>query len=270
MPKPNKIPPSKQGVDTGPSDESAPEVPVASTLNKGGDKMAERLARQLESEIMAMGWPVGEPLGSEPELIERFGVSRAVFREAVRIVEHHGAARMRRGPGGGLIVTAPDPDAVVQPVTLYLDYTDVSPQDLFDVRSSLELTCARIAAETIDEEGIRRLRDVLAREGELGAEGVAQGHPHELHIAIAEITGNAAMKLLVEILARLTYERTAHLEFEASELEEVHRAHTAIVEAIVSGDAALAQHRVGRHLAASTQYYHQRNEAANRRAAASG
>ena len=68
--------------------------------------LASVIARRLEDEIVARGWPVGEVLGSESELLEYFGVSRAVFREAVRVVENTGAARMRRGPGGGLIVSA--------------------------------------------------------------------------------------------------------------------------------------------------------------------
>jgi DNA-binding FadR family transcriptional regulator len=167
---------------------------------------------------------------------------------------------MRRGPGGGLIVSAPDPNAAVQPVTLYLDYADVNPKDLFDVRSALELTCARIAAEKIDEDGISRLREILERERELGTAGIAVGHPHELHIAIAELTGNPAMALLVKILTRLTFERTKDLTFDPAEFADVHRAHVAIAEAIIAGDGALAQHRIGRHLAASTAYYYQRQD----------
>src|SRR5487761_879245 len=71
-------------------------------------KLAESAARRLEAEIAEVGWPVGQILGSEPELIERLGVSRAIFREAVRLLEQDNVASMRRGPGGGLIVTAPD------------------------------------------------------------------------------------------------------------------------------------------------------------------
>lgn len=226
----------------------------------GRSKMAEELAKKLESEIMMSGWPVGQSLGSEAELIDRWEVSRAVFREAVRIVEHHGAARMRRGPGGGLIVTAPDPHAVVQAVTLCLDYENVSAADLLTTRSALELTCVRLAAESVDEDGIRRLRSLLEQEQRLGMAGVATGHPYELHIAIAEVTGNRAITLLVTILTRLMYERTGDLEFDSSEIVAVHQAHSSIVDAIISGDTALAQHRASRHLAASSSYYRPRNE----------
>jgi DNA-binding FadR family transcriptional regulator len=207
---------------------------------------------------MSLGWPVGESLGSEADLIEHFGVSRAVLREAVRIVEHHGAARMRRGPGGGLIITVPDTQAVVQSAALLLDQSGVTERNLLDARSSLELACVRLATEQIDAKSIDRLREMLAREDELGLAGVATGHPHTLHIAIAEATGNPVLKLLVEILTRLTFDRTAHLPVKTQDFEDAHKAHVAIVEAIIAGDSALAQQRLSRHLAAISPYYRPR------------
>lgn len=61
------------------------------------DKLASILARDIEADIVRRGWAVGESLGSELALQQRFGVSRSVLREAVRLVEHHQVARMRRG-----------------------------------------------------------------------------------------------------------------------------------------------------------------------------
>src|SRR5207237_2385523 len=48
-----------------------------------GRKLAEVTAEQIEREIAEAGWPVGEVLGSEPEMLERLGTSRAVFRARV-------------------------------------------------------------------------------------------------------------------------------------------------------------------------------------------
>ena len=90
-------------------------------------KTGVALARRIEDEVIAQGWPVDRWLGSEPELIERYGVSRAAFREAVRLLEHHGVARMRRGPGGGLIVSTPDSSVVTGAAALFLDYQRVQP-----------------------------------------------------------------------------------------------------------------------------------------------
>jgi DNA-binding FadR family transcriptional regulator len=234
----------------------------AASTRRGHPKLAEETAMRIEAEIMRLGWPEGTILGSEPALIERFGVSRAVFREAVRIVEHHGAARMRKGPGGGLLVTVPDPISIQRPATLYLDYANVSTADLFSVRSALELPAVAQVAAEIDENNAVRLRDCLAAERSSGASGVREGTPHNIHILLAEMTGNAAFHLFVTTLAQLTYERTHELGFNESEVSEVHRAHQAIVDAVIAGDAALAQHRMRTHLSASIQYYRERESPA--------
>ncbi|MGV7767469.1 GntR family transcriptional regulator, partial [Mycobacterium kansasii] len=53
------------------------------------DKRAAKIARRIEEDIVRRGWAVGESLGSEAALQQRYGVSRSVLREAVRLVEHH-------------------------------------------------------------------------------------------------------------------------------------------------------------------------------------
>ncbi|MDH6454291.1 MULTISPECIES: GntR family transcriptional regulator [unclassified Streptomyces] len=64
------------------------------------EKGACRIARLVEEDLIARGWPQDASLGSEVELAERYGVGRAVVREAVRILEVRGTARMVRGPSG--------------------------------------------------------------------------------------------------------------------------------------------------------------------------
>ena len=69
------------------------------------NKRAEDVARAILQDIVADDLPPGYLLGSQTALIERYGASRAVFREALRLLEHHQIATMRRGPGGGLFVS---------------------------------------------------------------------------------------------------------------------------------------------------------------------
>ena len=49
-------------------------------------------------------------------------MSRSVLREAVRLVEHHQVARMRRGPNGGLLICEPDAGPATRAVVIYLEY----------------------------------------------------------------------------------------------------------------------------------------------------
>ena len=125
-------------------------------------KLAEQTSEKIEMRIIEMDWPVGKVLGSEADLLAEYDVSRAALREAIRLLEHHNVAYMRRGPGGGLVVAEPDPDAMAHAAAVYLRYRKVTPPDLFETRTALELAAVRSAAEHIDEAGIVQLRDALA------------------------------------------------------------------------------------------------------------
>lgn len=229
-----------------------PTVPNSGAVTR--PKMAEDVARRLEELVIENGWPQGRVLGSEPALIERFGVSRAVFREAVRIVEHHGAARMRRGPKGGLMVTAPDPRSVLRPATLYLDYARTSTAELFTVRTALELTSVGLLAARLDEPAAAALRAAIARESEIGTPACLG----ELHVLVARLTGNPAMELFVRTLAEVTEERTRRLPALPEEFAQLHAAHEGIVAAILARNSRVAEQRMREHLAAALRFYTRR------------
>ncbi len=122
------------------------------------DKRASKIARQIEADIVRRGWTIGESLGSEHALQQRYEVSRSVLREAVRLVEHHQVARMRRGPNGGLLICEPDAGPATRAVVIYLEYLGTTLGDLLNARLVLEPLAASLAAERIDEAGIDRLR----------------------------------------------------------------------------------------------------------------
>ena len=149
----------------------------------GADSNAKRAAKVADlivEDVMALGWPVGEVLGSETELLERYQVSRAVFREAVRLVEHQQVARTRRGPGGGLVVTEPTVGAVIDAVVLYLHRVDAALDEIFEARIVLEELACQLASERTDENDLAELR--TSRKGTPLDPG---RDPRELHALIA-------------------------------------------------------------------------------------
>jgi DNA-binding FadR family transcriptional regulator len=233
------------------------------------NKLASRVARDIEAEIVRRGWATGESLGSEHALQERFGVSRSVLREAVRLVEHHQVARMRRGPGGGLIICEPDAGPATRAVVIYLEYLGTTLGDLLNARLVLEPLAASLAAERIDEAGIARLRGVLR-----GEEEWKPGLPRprdEFHIALAEQSKNPVLQLFIDVLMRLTtrYALRSRTDTATEAIEAVDRMHTdhsEIVAAVTSGDSAQAKTLSERHVEGVTawlQHHHPGN--ANRR-----
>jgi DNA-binding FadR family transcriptional regulator len=221
------------------------------------DKAAEMLARRIEADLRKRKWPVGKNLGSEPDLIERFGVSRAVLRETVRILEHHNVAEMRRGPNGGLIVRAPDAGAVTTAAAIYLNYREVEPLQLLATRSVLELKCVELAASRLDEAGMARLRDFIEAEAAADLNTMAHGG-QDLHLLIAELAEDPTIRLFVAVLIQLQEELSPPEDVPdaqfAEHLLEVKDDHAGIVEAMLVGDAATARLRMLKHLEKITGY----------------
>src|SRR5260370_34433676 len=118
------------------------------------DKGASQLGRSIEADIVRRGWTVGESLGSEHALQQRYGVSRSVLREAVRLVEHHQVALMRRGPNGGLLICEPDAGPATRAVVIYLECPGATIGGLLNARLGLEPLARSLAAGRIDERGI--------------------------------------------------------------------------------------------------------------------
>jgi DNA-binding FadR family transcriptional regulator len=82
-------------------------------------KSAFAAAWRLENDIFAERTSAGAVFGDQAALIDRYGFSRATLREAVRLLEDRQVARMRRGPGGGLVVLPISGAAVAAAVADY-------------------------------------------------------------------------------------------------------------------------------------------------------
>lgn len=224
------------------------------------DKLASILARDIEAEIARRGWAVGESLGSELALQQRFAVSRSVLREAVRLVEHHQVARMRRGPNGGLYICEPDAGPATRAVVIYLEYRGTTLGDLLNARLVLEPLAAALAAERIDEAGIARLRAVLHAE-----EQWKPGLPaprDEFHLALAEQSKNPVLQLFIDVLMRLAtrYALASRTDSATEAIEAVdhlHAHHAKIVAAVTAGDSARAKTLSERHVEAVTGWLQQ-------------
>jgi DNA-binding FadR family transcriptional regulator len=214
--------------------------------------LGDEVARQIEGDIIAQGWLVGEVLGSESDLVDRYGVSRAVFREAVRLVEHHQVAVMRRGPGGGLVVTAPDAGSIARSMALNLTYQHAGAAELVEARIPVEVAAVQLAAERITDEGIAELREARDRERRLQRDLHLPGS-HGIHQTIAKLSGNAPLRMFVEVLVRLTDELLPSSR-NGDTSQAVAHVHDRIVDAVIAGDASVAAHHMRSHLRAMGEW----------------
>ncbi len=138
----------------------------------------------------------------------RYDVSRAVLREAVRVLEHHQVARMRRGPGGGLFVVEPGIEAVVDAVAIQVARQGIEPAHLFEVRSAVEMAVLDRVMDTLDDDGAAQLREALEVERAASPDDFAVVG-HDLHNVLAAVAGNPVSRLLTMVLVLLTRLRVA-------------------------------------------------------------
>jgi DNA-binding FadR family transcriptional regulator len=211
-----------------------------------GSRSPEAIADTIEQEIIAEGWPVGSVFATQVALEERFGVSRTILREATRILIERRVLAPRRGRGGGLVVTAPDPTTVTRSVALLLSYQHLSAAELEEIRRPLELLSARLAAERIDEAAAGRLAAVVeAEQADPYGVGKALRMPN-LHLALAEASGNRALVLFAKVTIAVSRHGAARGPNVAGRrlIDE----HARIAAAVVAGDPDLAEQRMAEHL----------------------
>ena len=217
-------------------------------------KRAAKIADLIVEDVMALGWPVGEVLGSEADLLERYEVSRAVFREAVRLVEHQQVARTRRGPGGGLVITEPTVGAVIDAVVLYLHRVDARLNEIFEARIILEEIACQLAAERTDENDLAELRHFAENDPvEPGSD------PRELHALLGAMSRNAGLELFIDVFNRVAQLYSPDWQrFGTSVAKETRHAHAMIAEAVMAGDGGLARNRMHKHLQAEADFFRRR------------
>ncbi|MBA2371710.1 MAG: FadR family transcriptional regulator [Chloroflexi bacterium] len=209
----------------------------------------EAIVDQVRDAILGGRYRVGERLPPERELAAQFGVARHAVREAVRVLEHAGLVRVRRGAQGGTFVAAARAEASGHLLAAVMDVRGFSVSDLFRAKLLLEPAVAEQAATEATDAELAALADVLAREASALAEsGDAYVEFAEFHARLAAILENP---LLVEMLSAL--ERSARLLHHAagpgdSVYRQVHHEHQGILDAVRHRRAADARSAMAEHL----------------------
>lgn len=177
---------------------------MAAARRAGGPprEKPQQIADELRTLIVSGELGEGESLGREPELVERFRVSRPSLREALRILEAEGLITVVRGVHGGVVVHHPDERATARTAALVLQARNVSLADVFESRALIEPVAAKaIATSRRRRASIDELRELVAREeaciDDPDAFGVANAAFHERLVALA---GNQTLAIVTEML----------------------------------------------------------------------
>ena len=162
----------------------------------------QQIADELRALIVAGELAEGDSLGHEPDLVDRFGVSRPSLREALRILEAEGLVTVVRGVHGGVVVHEPNERMTARTAALVLQARNVPLADVFEARGLLEPLAARaIATMRGRRPAVNELRRLIGDEMTAIEDperfGVANATFHERLVSLA---GNQTLSIVAEML----------------------------------------------------------------------
>ena len=213
----------------------------------------------------------GEKLPTEAAIMEEFGISRTVVREAISKLQASGLVATRHGVGTFVVGLgdaaafriAPDQFATLRDVIAVLE-----------LRIGVETEAAALAAARRTAQNLADMRSALeafAAATEAGRDAV--GPDFQFHLEIARATQNAHFAELLGTLGSMIIPR-ARLESAEPQsperreyLRRVNGEHESIYDAIAAQDAEAARAAMRTHLANSRERRRRANAQAEGRAA---
>ncbi|WP_344827267.1 FadR/GntR family transcriptional regulator [Actinocorallia longicatena] len=199
----------------------------------------------------------GDSLGREPELIERFGVSRPSLREALRILEADGLITVVRGVYGGVIVHQPDQRMTARTGSLVLRARNVPLADVFEARAMLEpLAVRRIASRRNRAAALAELRALIVQEERAIEDPERFGYANAaFHERLMQLGGNQTLTVLTEMLTEIVVRSVAEVSRADDPTGSVAvrrrglRSQRRLLELIEAGDATAAEEHWRSHMA---------------------
>lgn len=221
-----------------------------------GPRLSDRVADLMLETIFERNLSPGDPLPSERELSEQYGVSRTVIREAVRFLVAKGAVDVLSGRG--LSVAAVEAEAVSNSISLYLrgNHRNIPYRLIHELRSTIEPEVAGLAAARATPDGIQRLRaDHQRMRDSMGDVEAAAQADVDFHLTLARMSQNELFVIVLNSVGTIMVEiRRAKLSLPVTHGNGI-REHNQILSAVAKGDAEGARTAMRRHLEASNRLW---------------
>jgi len=212
--------------------------------------LAQRVVAGLKDKILAGDLPPGHKVPSEAELIEEYGVSRTVIREAVTRLRAEGLVETFQGRGS-FVLAMPEPTSFTVESAAIRTHHDVL--DMLDFRLGIESEAAGLAAARVNTAGAEAIQAALdafvaaAPEDQVEADFL-------FHRAVTAASANRFYLELLDSLGpmMIMLARTrlgdAYSLTDAGHVERVRREHDDIAAAVITGDPDTARAAMRVHL----------------------
>ncbi len=164
-------------------------------------KVYEHVIEQIQEMIMDGKLKKGDKLPSERELAELLNVSRTSIREAIRALDVIGLVESRQGEG--TFIKEKLEGNFFEPLAVMFMLNSEKRQDILELRTTIEIGAAYLAAKRIKKEDEYELKDLLNKMKEAEDEQGRAKYDKQLHYKIAQISGNYFMMNLLNGISML-------------------------------------------------------------------
>jgi DNA-binding FadR family transcriptional regulator len=232
----------------------------------GGDKIVRRklsdqVLERMQDLIMSGEIAAGEPLPSEHELMERFGVGRPAVREALQSLHTMGLITISHGERSR--VNSLSADAVLrQGDAIARVLLSTGPQNLEhlkEARRLFEIGMVRVGTPKATSGDISDLRELIDRQrSELGDPIAFIGADIDFHRRIAQLSANPICSAVSEAMLGWLFRFHSDLLIWSGHEDITLAEHAAIVDAIEAKEVERAASEMEAHLNRSTAFYKHR------------
>ena len=209
-------------------------------------RFADLVSDQLKESIFQGRYQPGQRMPNEHKLVEVFGVSRVIIREAIRDLERNGLLEIKRGPKGGAFVLPMNHNAVSKVIKDVFKLGNGTVADIMEVRLEIEPTVAGLAARRATDEDVDKLKEALENMPEApGDEYVAWNV--NFHRLLARCSHNPMFNILVNILMDFTEELILKIKPTERVIHDT-TSHPDLLEEVRRGNSDGARRKMRSHL----------------------
>ncbi len=227
-------------------------------MTKPAQALSTQVAQRLLQRIISGEFAPGTLIPSERELQAEYQVSRAVVREAIKLLASRKLVSTNRGQGA--VVASSFTEPVMDALLLAFYQSQIRTEDIFSIRALLEPQGAALAAQNATIPQIRRLTELAQQFESVSMTGDDAAITEDLkqwgkidrefHELVAEASQNAVFGILITVLIGIVWNSiSAKVPTpDADRFAVATLQHQAIARAIAERDSITAQRVMLEHV----------------------
>lgn len=209
------------------------------------------LTRKLLGYLLSGELEPGQKIPAERALSETLGVGRGAVRNSIKSLALLGLLEQRQGDGTYLARTESEFLPKVIEWGMLLGQQKLT--DLIELRETMEIALAGMAAERRTPEQLAEIRDLVTQMSVTSSTEVFIDVDIRFHLAIARASGNPVMANILSNVQALLRAWVSRVIETAGETESSVAVHKAVLEAIEESDPQRAREAMTAHMERATR-----------------